>query len=85
VVATFQYQHIDRKPLGDVIETMTTLFLGNPELDISYIHQKDGKSYVLNSQMLKERFKNQSLIHPEVIQWLRKHLREGLAQIGVQG
>lgn len=85
VVATFQYQHIDRKPLGDVIETMTTLFLGNPELEISYIHQKDGQSYELSSQMLKERFKNQSLTHPEVIQWLKKHLREGLAQIGVQG
>lgn len=85
VVATFQYQHIDRKPLGDVIETMTTLFLGNPELQIFYIHQKDGRSYRLSSQMLKERFKNQSLTRPEVIQWVRKHIREGLAQIGVQG
>ncbi len=28
VVATFQYHHIDRKPLGDMIETMTTLLLG---------------------------------------------------------
>lgn len=85
VVAIFQYQHIDRKPLGDVVETMTTLFLGNPELEISYIHQKDGKSYGFSSQMLRERFKNQSLTHPEVIQWLRKHLREGLTQIGAQG
>lgn len=85
VVATFQYQHIDRKPLGDMIETITTLLLGNPELEISYIHRKDGQSYELSSQMLKERFKNQSLTHPDVIQWLRKHLREGLTQIGVQG
>ena len=85
VVATFRYHHIDRKPLGDMIETMTTLLLGNPELQISYIHHKDGESYVLNSQMLKERFKNQSLTHPQVIQWLRSHLREGLFQIGVQG
>ena len=85
VTATFQYRHIDRKPLGSMVETMTTLLLGNPELEISYIHQKDGKSYELSSQMLKERFKNQSLTHPEVIQWLKKHLREGLAQIGVQG
>ena len=85
VVATFQYHHIDRKPLGDMTETMTTLLLGNPELQISYVHQRDGKSYVLNSQMLKEQFKNQPLTHPEVIQWLRRHLREGLFQIGVQG
>jgi anti-sigma regulatory factor (Ser/Thr protein kinase) len=85
VIATFQYHHIDRKPLGSMMETMTTLLLGHSELDISYTHQKGKKSYVLKSRMLKERFKNQSLIEPEVIQWLRKHLREGLAQIGVQG
>ena len=85
VAASFQYRHIDRKPLGNMIETMTTLFLGNPELEISYVHQKDGKSYVLNSQMLKERFKCGSLTHPEVIQWVKMHLKEGLKQIGVQG
>jgi hypothetical protein len=85
VTATFQYHHIDRKPLGSMVETMTILLLGNSELDISYTHQKEGKSYVLKSQVLKERFKNRSLTDPEVIQWLRKHLKEGLAQIGVQG
>lgn len=85
VTATFQYRHIDRKPLGSMVETMTTLLLGNSELDISYIHQKEGRSYLLNSRMLKERFKDRSPTDPEVIQWLRKHLKEGLAQIGVQG
>ena len=85
VTATFQHSHIDRKPLGSMIETMTTLLLGNPELDISYSHQKEGKTYTLSNQALKERFKNQPLAGPEVIQWLRRHLKEGLAQIGAQG
>jgi anti-sigma regulatory factor (Ser/Thr protein kinase) len=85
VIATFQYHHIDRKPLGNMVETMTMLLLGNPELSISYIHKKEDKSYTLSSQWLKERFKNRSLTDPEVIQWLKKHLKEGLAQIGVQG
>jgi anti-sigma regulatory factor (Ser/Thr protein kinase) len=85
VTATLQYHHIDRKPLGSMIETMTTLLLGNPELNISYTHQKEGKSYTLNSQWLKERFKDRSFTDPEVIQWLRKHLKEGLGQIGVEG
>jgi anti-sigma regulatory factor (Ser/Thr protein kinase) len=85
VTATFQYHHIDRKPLGSMIETMTTLFLGNSKLDISYTHQKEGKSYTLSSQWLKERFKNRSLSDPEVIQWVKMHLKEGLKQIGVQG
>ena len=85
VTATFQYHHIDRKPLGSILETMTTLLLGNSELDISYTHQKDGKSYVLKSRVIRERFKDRSLTDPEIIQWLRKDLKEGLAQIGVQG
>jgi anti-sigma regulatory factor (Ser/Thr protein kinase) len=85
VRATFEYHHIDRKPLGNMIETMATLFLGNSNLTISYIHQKDGRSYTLSSQWVRERFKNRSFTDPEVIQGLRKHLKEGLAQIGVQG
>jgi anti-sigma regulatory factor (Ser/Thr protein kinase) len=85
VTATFQYHHIDRKPLGSMVETMMTLLMGNPELDILYTHQKEGKSYVLSSSLLKNHFKDRSLIDPEVIQWMKTHLQEGLKQIGVQG
>jgi anti-sigma regulatory factor (Ser/Thr protein kinase) len=85
VMATFQYHHIDRKPLGSMVETMMTLLLGNPELEIFYTHQKEGKSYVLSSSWLKNRFKDRSLIDPEIIQWVKTHLKEGLEQIGVQG
>ncbi len=83
VTATFQYRHIDRKPLGSMVETMMTLLLGNPDLDISYTHEKEGRSYTLCGHWLKEQ--DRSLTNPEVIQRLRKHLQEGLAQIGVQG
>jgi len=85
VMATFQYHHIDRKPLGSMVETMMTLLMGNPELDILYTHQKEGKSYVLSSSWLKNHFKDRSLVDPEVIQWMKTHLKEGLKQIGVQG
>jgi len=83
VTATFQYHHIDRKPLGSMVETMTTLLLGNPDLDIFYTHKKNGKSYALNSHWVKERYRDRSSINPEVIRWLKTHLREGLDQIGV--
>jgi len=85
VMATFQYHHIDRKPLGSMVETIMTLLFGNPELEIFYTHKKEGKSYVLSSSWLKNQFKDRSLIDPEVIQWVKMHLKEGLKQIGVQG
>ena len=85
VTATFQYHHIDRKPLGNMIETMMTLLLGNPDLEITYTHKKNEKSYLLDSLVLKHQFKDRPLLDPEVIQWVKMHLREGLEQIGAIG
>ena len=85
VTATFQYRHIDRKPLGSMVETMMTLLTGNPELEIVYTHKKEGKSYIFSSSLLNKHFKDRPLVDPEVIQWMKKHLQEGLKQIGVQG
>jgi anti-sigma regulatory factor (Ser/Thr protein kinase) len=85
VTATFEYHHIDRKPLGNMIETVMTLLFGNPDLEITYTHKKEEKSYVLSSLWLKDRFKDRPRIDPEVIQWVKTHLKEGLEQIGVQG
>jgi anti-sigma regulatory factor (Ser/Thr protein kinase) len=85
VTASFQYHHIDRKPLGSMVETVMTLLIGNPELEIFYTHKNEGKSFALRSSWVKNLFKDRPLIDPEVIQWVERHLREGLKQIGVQG
>ncbi len=85
VIASFQYHHIDRKPLGSMVETVKALLFGNPELEILYAHQKDGKPFVLSSSWVKNHFKDRPLIDPEVIQWVERYLKEGLKQIGVQG
>lgn len=85
VTAIFQYHHIDRKPLGNMTETMTTLLLGNPDLEIFYTHRKEEKSYELSSPLLKNLFKDRPFIDPEVIQWVKTHLKEGLERIGVRG
>ncbi len=85
VIASFEYHHIDRKPLGSMVETVMALLFGNPELEILYAHKKDGKSFALSSSWVKDHFKDRPLIDPEVIQWVERRLKEGLKQIGVQG
>ena len=85
VTASFQYHHIDRKPLGNMVETVMTLLFGNPELEILYTHKKEGKSFALSSSWVKNHFRDRPLIDPEVIQGVERHLKEGLKQIGVQG
>jgi K+-sensing histidine kinase KdpD len=54
VKATFQYSHIDRKPLGDLEGTLTTLIAGNPRIDFVYEHQKGKKRIHLDTRELKE-------------------------------
>lgn len=41
--ARFRLSHPDRKPLGDMQETLRTLRAGRPELEIAYEHRRDGE------------------------------------------
>ena len=45
VKATFCYSHPDRKPMGDITETIRTLVMGHPEIDFLYEHKKNGSVY----------------------------------------
>lgn len=83
VRATFQHGHIDRKPMGSMVETMVMLLIGNPEINFYYTHVNGDKSYTLKSEWLREKFRDQSPGTQEVIGWLKNHLREGLAGIGL--
>ncbi|TET47342.1 ATP-binding protein [candidate division TA06 bacterium] len=40
VKATFQHSHPDRKPLGDIPETMRILRAGNPDIEFVYKYEK---------------------------------------------
>lgn len=43
VKAIFQLSHPDRKPLGDIAETLRTILSGRPELDLQFEYTKDSK------------------------------------------
>jgi K+-sensing histidine kinase KdpD len=45
VKASFQHSHPDRKPLGDVAETIRTIMAGRPELGLRYEHRVDDSVY----------------------------------------
>jgi len=62
VRASFGYSHIDRKPLGDIGTTLTTLIAGNPEVDFVYEHKKDESEYRLDTREIKDGIKRQATI-----------------------
>lgn len=53
VRATFQHSHPDRKPLGDVPETVSTLISANPEIEFVYEYRKGEVCYRLDTREMK--------------------------------
>ena len=43
VRAFFQLSHPDLKPLGDIAETLQTILVGRPELDLQFEYKRDSK------------------------------------------
>jgi K+-sensing histidine kinase KdpD len=53
VKASFQYSHIDRKPMGDIKSTLISLMISYPEINIIFVHQDDDGTDTLDSNQLQ--------------------------------
>lgn len=51
--ATFQLSNVDRKPIGNIKETIITLIIGNPEVDFKFIHKTDKQEFIIDTQELR--------------------------------
>ena len=76
IKADFQYSHIDRKPLGDMNQTIITLVIGNPEIDLIYVHKKNNHEYILDTKKIKEQLKEAPINSPEGIRMIRENLKK---------
>ena len=76
IKADFQYSHIDRKPLGDIGQTIITLVIGNPEIDLIYVHKKNSHKYILDTRKIKVQLKEAPLNSPAGIRMIREDLKK---------
>jgi hypothetical protein len=82
VRADFRYDHIDRKPLGDMASTMVTLIVGNPHMDFQYVHRKGDKTFCFDTVELKRELDDVPIDHPKVVQFIRDAITRGLGELG---
>jgi hypothetical protein len=76
IKAGFQHSHIDRKPLGDMGQTIITLVIGNPEIDLVYAHKKNGQKYSLDTRKIKAQLKGAPLNSPAGIRMIKEDLKK---------
>ncbi len=81
IKATFQASHIDAKPLGDIAQTIITLIIGHPEIELRYHHQVNRSHYSLDTEEIKAHLNGISIASPEVVNFIRTNLKEGIASI----
>lgn len=77
VRAEFQHSHIDRMPLGDMMGTILTVILSNPELNIVYRHRVDEREWEVDTRVIKSEVGSEALTLPPVVEWLRGYLDKG--------
>lgn len=78
VRATFGLNHVDRQPLGDMIETIVTLVVGHPDVDFTYCQIQDGKEFLWSTEKIWEQFGDVPRSSSEVVNFIRKEMRKGL-------
>lgn len=77
----FQYDHIDRPPLGDIASSISGLMSSNESVNIHYIHDYKDKRFEVSTKELKEALEDVSLTEISVMKWLRDFLKENIDEI----
>jgi anti-sigma regulatory factor (Ser/Thr protein kinase) len=82
ITAHFVYDHIDRKPVGNMAETIATCLVStNASTNIRYYHCKDGHEFVFDTKEIKRELRDVPINTPEIISILKQHIEEGLQTI----
>jgi len=81
IKADFQYSHIDRKPLGDIGQTIVLLIIGNPEIDLLYVHKKNNHMYSLDTKKIRAQLQDMPINSPPGIRMIKEDLKRNKAVI----
>lgn len=82
---SFQYNNIDRPPLGNMPETVFSLVILNPSVDFVYNHCYNDKVFTMDTRELRKVLQGLPLNTPEVTGWLSEYLKEGVSQFRSPG
>ena len=81
LTGTFIRSHVDTPPLGDMAETFVTLVHGAPDVDFTYFCENDSQRFTFDTREIREALEDVPLDTPDVLDWIRNHLRELILSI----
>ena len=79
IVVTFENSHIDRKPLGNIVDTLITLIAGNPDRDFLFEYvQNNRKVYSLNTSQIKSELGSIPISDILILEAIKNDVEQGL-------
>ena len=78
VSASFQLDHPDLPPLGDLKNTILVLVVSNPETDFIFRYTAGERDFSLDTKEMRDSLGSVPLNHPEVVTFLRGYLEQNL-------
>jgi len=76
IKAVFQSSHIDRRPLGNIGQTIIALVIGNPDIDFIYIHKQNGHKYVFDTRKIRAQLKDTPINSLAGMRMIKEELRK---------
>lgn len=89
LTAVFQYDHLDRMPLGNLLDTFVGSVIGHSEVDfeIKLTNKKlsgAADEFVFSTREIKEELGDIPLSYPDVMTYINQMLEEGIKKIKME-
>lgn len=81
VKAVFGYSSIDRRPLGNIAQTVHQLITANDKIDFMYTHTVNGKRFAVDTRKIKRVLNGISVNETEISSWISDFLRDGESRL----
>lgn len=78
ISCSFQRSHIDRMPLGDIVNTITNLIIGYQDIHWIFRYEFNEAMFEFDDESFKQELDGLSLSEPLIITFLRDLLHQGI-------
>ncbi len=76
--AHFKHNHIDRAPMGDVVNTITMLILSSWQIRYIFTYSINDKDFTMDTKEVEEILQGVPINDLTVIKWLEDYLKENI-------
>ncbi len=77
----FQHSHINRVPIGNMVETIVTLLIDGSHFNLQYTHKINEQQMIFDTREIRQILGDVPLNHPDVIEWVRKSLQGEIMEL----